>query len=245
MLAKSRVTSFMCDGGERRERVSWAGFGAQALHVHVDGAGLNVRLRLPDRLEQLRPRLHAVPALDQALEQLELGRGELDFLPLRRHPMRGAVEDDRSADEAAAGGDRRCGEASQNRADAQHQLLRRKRLREVIVRAKGEALYAVGLILAGRQQQHADVARLVATAQLREHLESGVPRQHEIEDDQIGPFLTGRPQRVRARPGGGDAIAVLCKVIRDERRDIGLVVYDEDAMWGGSCRLIRHEQAGR
>jgi hypothetical protein len=34
-------------------------------------------------------------------------------------------------------------------------------------------------------------------------------------------------------------------VIRDERRNIGLVVYDEDAMWGGCCRLIRHEQAGR
>jgi len=28
-------------------------------------------------------------------------------------------------------------------------------------------------------------------------------------------------------------------VIRNESRDIGLVVHDENAMWGGCCRLIR------
>jgi len=75
MLAKSRVTSLMCDGGDRREWVSLASgrlaepiadgthgldpitgraeLGAQSLHVHVHGACLNVRLCLPDRFEQL------------------------------------------------------------------------------------------------------------------------------------------------------------------------------------------------
>ena len=40
--------------------------------MHVDGARLDVRLRLPDRFEELRAGLDAIPALDQTLEEFEL-----------------------------------------------------------------------------------------------------------------------------------------------------------------------------
>ncbi len=157
----------------------------------------------------------------------------------------GPVHDDRPPDEAAAGrhGGRR--QAPQDRTDAQDQLLWGERLREVIIGAEGQTLDAIGLVLAGGQQQHAHIARFVAAPQLGEDLEPGVPRQHQVEYDQVGAFLPCGAQCVGTGAGGRDAIAFLGQVIRNERRDIGLVVHDENAMWGGCGRLIRHEQAGR
>ena len=190
-------------------------------------------------------RLDPVASFDQSLEELELCGSELDFPSVRRHAMGCAVEDDRTADEAAAGRDGRRRQAPEDRAHPQHELFRGEWLGEVIVGAEGQAFDAIGLVFPSRQEQHADVARLVAAPQLGEDFEAGVSRQHQIEDDEIGAFFAGRAQRVRARAGGGNAIAVFSKVIRNESRDIGLVVHDENAMWGGCCRLIRHEQAGR
>jgi len=141
-----------------------AELGAQPLHVHVHGACLDVRLRLPDRFEQMGARLHALTAFDQSLQQFEFGRGELDFFPVCRHAMSGTIEDDRTTDQAAAGRHRRRRQAPQDRPHTQHQLLGRKRLGEIVVGTEGEALDAVGLVLARRQQQHADVARLVPAA---------------------------------------------------------------------------------
>ena len=213
--------------------------------MHVDGSRLDVGLRLPHRFEQLGTGLDAVAPLDQALEQLEFRSGELDFLPVRGHAMGRPVQDDRPPDEAAAGRHGRRRQAPQDRAHAQDQLLGGERLREVVIGAKGQPLDAIGLVLAGGQQQHAHVPRFVPAPQLGEDFEPGVPRQHQIEDDQIGPLFAGRAQRVRTGAGGRDAIAFLRKVIRNESRDVGLVVNNEDAMWGGCGRLIRHEQAGR
>ena len=48
--------------------------------------------------------MHAVAALDQALEQLELRGGELDFLSLRGHPMGGPIVLDRTAHRVTAEG---------------------------------------------------------------------------------------------------------------------------------------------
>ena len=56
--------------------------------------------------------MHAIAAFDQTLQQLELGRRQLDLFAVGRHAVRCAVEDDRSADQAAAGGDGRRGEAT-------------------------------------------------------------------------------------------------------------------------------------
>ena len=51
---------------------------AQPLHVHVDGARLDVGRGFPHRLEQVRARLHAAAPLGEREQQLVLGRRELD-----------------------------------------------------------------------------------------------------------------------------------------------------------------------
>ena len=55
--------------------------GAQTLHVHVHRAGLDVGLRLPHGLQQLRPGLHPSSPLDQREQQLVLGRRQVELWP--------------------------------------------------------------------------------------------------------------------------------------------------------------------
>jgi len=63
-----------------------------------------------------------------------------------------------------------------------------------------------------------------------------VAGKHEVQHYQIGPFFARRAKRIGPGAGGGDAVTFFCEVIRDERRDIGLVVYDENAVWLRSLR---------
>src|ERR1019366_6074550 len=53
---------------------------AQAAHVGIDGAGINETIVIPHIAQQLVPGLHASAALRQERQQLELGRGQLDWL---------------------------------------------------------------------------------------------------------------------------------------------------------------------
>src|SRR3954468_5105454 len=51
--------------------------GSEPLHVPVHGAGLNVRLCLPDDLQQLGTALHSSSPLHQSKQELVFGRGEI------------------------------------------------------------------------------------------------------------------------------------------------------------------------
>src|SRR5881227_322545 len=79
---------------------------------------------------------------------------------------------------------------AQHRAHPQHELLRRKRLREVVVGAERQALDPVRLFLAGRQQDDADLLGLLAAAQLGEHIVAGHAGEHEVEYHEVGALLT-------------------------------------------------------
>src|SRR6266702_1868631 len=84
---------------------------AQPLDVHVDGACLDIGLRLPHRLEQLRAAQHPVAPLDELVEEPELGRRELDLLAAHRDAMRAPIQRNRTGGEptpqATAGAARR------------------------------------------------------------------------------------------------------------------------------------------
>ena len=75
-------------------------------------------------------------------------------------------------------------EAAQDRADAQHELLRAERLREVVVGAEREAANAIRLFAARGEHEHRDVARGRLRAKLLEHVVARGARQHEIEHDE-------------------------------------------------------------
>ena len=187
-------------------------------------------MRLPDRFEQLGAALDAPFALDQGAQQLELGRREVDLRRVYRHPVRAAVQCDPPGRDDAPGGDGRRRQAAQHRADAQDELLRGERFREIVVGAEREALDAVRLILARREQDDAQVLRFLAATQLGEHVVARDAGQHQIEHDQVGPLLPRRAQRVAPVRRRDHPVAGLGEVVGDERRDVGLVVDHEDAV---------------
>ena len=76
--------------------------GAQPLHVHVHRARLDVGLRFPYRLQQLRPGLHPTAPLDQREQQLVLGRGQTQLLASDARAVGGAVDRDGAGRERAS-----------------------------------------------------------------------------------------------------------------------------------------------
>ena len=174
--------------------------------------------------------LYASFALDQGAQQLELGGGELDLRRVDRHPVGAPVERDRPGRDQTAGGDRRRRQPAQHRSDAEDEFLRRERLREIVIGAEREALDAVRLPLARREQDDAQVLCFLAAAQLREHVVARDTGQHQVEHDQIGPLLPRGPQRIAPVGRGDHAVPSLGEVVGDERRDVGLVVDHEDAV---------------
>jgi len=187
-------------------------------------------MRLPHRLEQLRPALDPTFAFDQRAQQLELDGRQLDLAAIDRHPMRAPVQGDGSRRDEPAGRHRGCAEPAQHRADPQHQLLGRERLGEIVVGAEGESFDPVGLFLARGENDDAQVLRLLEAAQLGQHVVPGRARQHQVEHDEVGSLFPSRPERVAAIRGRRDAVPRLGEMIRHERGDIGLVVDHEDSV---------------
>src|SRR3954469_15764884 len=60
--------------------------------MHVDGSFIDVDVTAPDTVQQLLPREDAPGPLHQELEQLELGRPEMQLLATAAHAVLPAVE---------------------------------------------------------------------------------------------------------------------------------------------------------
>ena len=80
-------------------------------------------------------------------------------------------------------------QSPQDRADAQHELLRAERLREVVVGAERQASNAVGLFAASGEHEDGHLARRGLGAQLLENVVARRTGQHEVEDDERGALL--------------------------------------------------------
>src|SRR5689334_3214462 len=209
---------------------------SQALHVHVDGASLDIGRGIPDRLEQMRSTLHAPPALGKNEQQFVLRRREVDQPVLDRHAMLGAIYSNWPNSKDISWPDAAGAETAQDGADAEHELLRAERLGEVIVRAEREATNAILLFAARREHEHRDIARCRIGAKLIEDVIARGARQHEIEDDERRALLSSGDQGVRPGRRGGDAVARLHEVVGDEGDDVRLVIDDEHALAGTSIR---------
>ena len=94
----------------------------------------------------------------------------------------------------------------------------------------GSGLQAGDLVGAQRLRgEHDDgrVGGLGVLAQALRHLEPVDPRHHHVEQDQIGPDLSGALQRFLAVTGDRDVIARRAQVHLDESRDVWIVVDDQ------------------
>ena len=128
---------------------------AQALDVGIDRAVIAHMLIAPYEGEQVIPREDAARRGRQGIEQLGLLAREAELVPVqrdaqRRQMDRQAADDQRLARAALA-------HAADHRADACHDLARRKGLDDVIVRADIQAQNAVCIFVLGCDHQNGDV----------------------------------------------------------------------------------------
>ena len=110
--------------------------------------------------------------------------------------------------------------------DPGHDLARRERLHEVVVRADREAHDPVDLLAAGREHQHVGVGE---GAEPAADLDAVEAREHHVEDDDVGVEAAGRPSRaVEPVAGALHEPALALEVAGDQLDDGRLVVDDED-----------------
>ena len=173
-----------------------------------DGAGVGEERVAPDRFHQLVAREDPARGGPPGRRAGRTRAGSATA-PRRRgrpagSPARSAAARARSAAPPSSG--RR--DPAQHRVDAGDQLGRRERLDDVVVGALAQADEAIGLLAAGGQQDHRD-ARPRSLVQLPHHLDPVDPRQHQVEDDEVGtvqrppaaaPRARRRPGRSRSRP---------------------------------------------
>src|ERR1043166_612789 len=138
-LCNSRVTMARSASGARRparplrfhaiteaahrfdEASGHAEFLPETLHMHVDGARLQIGCGSPHGLEQLEPMLHPAAPLGEQQEKLVLGRREVDVLAIDGDAVRAAIDAQRR-DEHEIGGLAAAPRATKDGPDAQDQL---------------------------------------------------------------------------------------------------------------------------
>ena len=133
-------------------------------------------------------------------------------------------------------------DAPQHGVHARDELGGGEGLDDVVVGPEAEADDAVGLLAAGGQQDHRDVAHL---AQSRHHLQAVEARQHHVEHDQVRPVLERRLHRRRAVRRRHGAEAVASQVARDDLRDGRLVVDHEDRLGERHASIVRRVGCAR
>src|SRR5262249_27691694 len=131
---------------------------AQALDVGVDRARRDLGLDAPDVIEQRAAALHAVLALEQGGQELELEGGEHGLATLDPDAVRLPI--DAQAAELVDRRGRLGPAATQHGLDAQEQLADAEGLDHVVIGPKLEAQDAIDLFAFGGEDDNGDAARL-------------------------------------------------------------------------------------
>jgi hypothetical protein len=204
---------------------------AQALHVHVDRAFLDEDVVTPDTIEQLGSTVHTFGMGHQKVQQAELGRPELHFLGLvidtPGHPACGGVEG--QARELDGTVERVGGLPAQHGSNAGQQLLRREGLRQVVVGSSVEAGYLVGLVAASGQHDHRQLARARLLAPALGQAQAALPRQHPVEQHEIGQDAVDRSLGFVGRGRDRHLVACVTQIDRDELCNGSLVLHHQDS----------------
>ena len=128
-----------------------------------------------------------------------------DLLPVEGDAAGAAVDLERRRSAAARRRPPGGFDAPQDRVDAGDQLARRERLDDVVVGAAPQPGELVLLLALRGQQDHRRRAAL-ALAQVAQDLEAVEPRQHQVEDDEVGALLASA-SRIASSPSAAVAVS--------------------------------------
>ena len=130
-------------------------------------------------------------------------------------------------------------------ADPRHEVARGERLRHVRVRAELQALLHLGVAPLRGQHQDLEAAPARVGADVAAHLESAHPREHHVEDDEVGGLLRERVEGRLAVRRDRDLVPLALHEELEGHDDVRLVVDDEDAMGHGPVPPIRPRAPAR
>ena len=196
----------------------------QAIDLHVDRALVRpaARQRLArDRLARAarEQRQHEALTLGEAHRLLALPQ----FATLKIESEAAEAERRRRLGRAKR---RRRRRAAQDRRDAQRQLLRLERLREIIVDARLEAAHPVARLRASGEHEDGHLRLL---SQRGCEIEPVFARHHHVENQKIEGEAAHVATRLDRVLGGGDAIALSSEIARHQGANATVVV-DEQKM---------------
>src|SRR5262245_17063 len=117
--------------------------------------------------------------------------------------------------------------ATQLDVNTRQQFTDAERLGDVIVRADFQPDDLVNLLAA--RGQHNDGGVHPFAPQLAAHIQPAQAGQHDVEQNQIGPFLTGEARAFLAVPRDNYFAALYFEVVAQPQRQIRLVFNDEDS----------------
>ena len=196
----------------------------QLRDVDVDGARAAREREAPDALEQALARHHDAGVGEEEGEQVELHARQLDLVAARRRrcgrPCSSTMSPTATRSLVLVG----LG-PPQDGPHARDELAGRERLRHVVVRAELEPGDAVDLLVA-RRHDHDRQARGAADGTAE--IEAVGVGKLEVEDREPDLVLLERQQRLGAPRGPDHPEAVLLEVGADERRDVLLVLDEQD-----------------
>src|SRR5581483_2226075 len=198
----------------------------EVAHVDVDDVRVSFVGEVPDVVQDLRSREHGSRVPHEVLEERVLLCGEVDRGVAPLDDPGGGIEGKVAHPKDGGTLER---SAAHQRAEPRGELAERKGFREVVVGTRVEPPHAVLERVAGGQ--HEDRGPHPSLAEPAADLESVHVRQHDVQDDRVGRGLGAAPQRVLARLGDGDRVALFLKAALEEPRH--------------SRRILHHEHAHR
>src|SRR5437870_3470703 len=220
----------------RRRRVDLE-LAAQLGHVRVHRAAEHGGAVTPYLAQQLHPRRHRAASFDQGVQQVELLGCEAHR---RAAPQHGARRgDDLDVAELlgrpGAVATRRSG-ATQQRLHARKQLQDAERLGDVVIGAEPEPADLVGFLTARREDEDGHAATLVA--QRAQHPVAVHARQHQVENDQVGPGTARSSEPIRPVIHDVHLVALDLEVVAEPVGEIGIVLDHEDSRHGVSPTAV-------
>ena len=189
--------------------------------MHVDGALVDIDVAAPDAVEQLFAAEHAARMLEEEFEQAIFGRAEIDRTARTRNAALVAIEFDVAIGQH--GGEPFGAGTAQQRLHPRQEFRHRERLDDVIVRAGGEAAYALAFLAARGEHDDRQLLGFRPRPQPTAQFDAGEARQHPVQHHEIGnAFLQPRIGIVAAHHDF-DVIAFGVEVVTQQRRQRFLV----------------------
>src|ERR1700677_2304645 len=167
-----------------RVQIARTKFLPQIIHVHIHHIGSSGGRHLPNLSQQLRPAAATAAPHQQKPQQGKLLHGKLHQSPIPRHPALHAIQFHIAMSQHRIG---KLLPPPQQRPATRRQFMKAERLQQTIIRSQIQTLHSFLHLAPSSQHQHRSLVE--PPVQFRQHLRPVLPRQAQIEHDQIRTML--------------------------------------------------------